>query len=64
MLSGLLHFRPLVPVMCDACEGALGEDGVHLRTHLALRLEEVLRVPYPNLAVVAHREQSGDNKRH
>ena len=44
--------------MRDACEGALGEDGVHLRPHLALRLKQVLRVPYPDLAVVPHREQS------
>ena len=49
---------PLLPVMRDAGERALGEDGVHLRSHLALGLQEVLRVPYPNLAVVAHGEQS------
>ena len=47
-----------LPVMCDAGECALGEDGVHLRPHLRLGLQEVLCVPYPNLAVVAHGEQS------
>ena len=44
--------------MRDTGERALGEDGVHLRPHLALGLQEVLSVPYPNLAVVAHGEQS------
>ena len=47
-----------LPVMRDAGEGPLGEDGVHLRPHLALRLKQVLRVPYPDLAVVPHRQQS------
>ena len=49
--------------MRDAGERALGEDGVHLRPHLALGLQEVLRVPYPHLAVVAHGEQSEERSR-
>ena len=44
--------------MRDTGEGALGEDGVHLRPHHRLGLHEVLRVPYPHLAVVTDGEQS------
>ena len=47
-----------LPVMRDTREGPFGEDGVNLRPHLALRLKQVLRVPYPDLAVVPDREQS------